>query len=96
VLINYSGAYDALLFALDQRGLRLAAENGETVLRRRREGDVPVPRPVVVVPTTEAPVNPPLPPPAGLPVAPPPATVPQQPAPRPENAPTDLLPVPKT
>jgi hypothetical protein len=96
VLINYSGAYDALLFALDQRGLRLAAENGETVLRRRREGDLPVPRPVVVVPATEAPINPPLPPPAGLPVAPPPATVPPPPAPRPENAPTDLLPVPKT
>jgi hypothetical protein len=100
LLLNYSGSREMLLYSLDTRGLRLVAENGELVVRRRREGEAPIPRPVTIVPTTEAPIEPALPPPAGLPGLPPPATVPAAPAtpapqPRPENAPKDLLPEPK-
>jgi hypothetical protein len=50
LLFSYAGSREALLFALDGRGLRLVSEGGETVLRRRREGDAPVPRPVVAPP----------------------------------------------
>jgi hypothetical protein len=53
---------------------------------------------VTITPTTEAPIDPALPPPAGLPGLPPPAAAPAAPAapsPRPENAPKDLLPEPK-
>ena len=66
------------------------------MLRRRREGEAPIPRPVVVTPTTEAPIDPTLPPPVGLPGLPPPATAgTPAPQPRSENAPTDLVPAPK-
>lgn len=90
LIINYAVSRDALLYALDGRGLRLAAENGETVLRRRRDGDVPIPPPIVA---------PPVPPPeAPAPTAPPadrPPPAPARPADRPANAPVDLLPRPK-
>jgi hypothetical protein len=64
VTITHNAPRDTLMYELDQRGLRLVAENGIMLLRRRREGDVPVPRPVVVeVPTAppaanEAPAKP--------------------------------------
>lgn len=96
LILNYTGGRDMLLYSLDTRGLRLVAENGETVLRRRREGEAPIPRPVVVDTTTEAPIDPALPPPVGLPGLPPPASVPPQPAPRSDTAPTELVPAPKT
>jgi hypothetical protein len=82
LLISHVGGYDALLYALDTRGLRLAPENGETVLRRRRDGDAPIPLPVARLP-------------AALPAAPPgqqPAAPPgQQPA-APPGAPPALPP----
>lgn len=80
VLIGYAGARDALAYALDQRGLRLAAESGETVLRRRREGDAPVPPPVAPVSPAAPPATP------GSPATPPPAA----PAPAPVPAPAAL------
>ena len=45
VLISYDVARDSLEYALDGKGLRLAAENGQTVLRRRLPNDLPVPAP---------------------------------------------------
>lgn len=87
LILNYAGAYDVLLFALDERGLRLAPENGETVLRRRRDGDPPIPRPVVVAPVDplgpaapDAPLSGPVPP------APPPVLPPALPPPPPADA----------
>lgn len=63
LLFSFTGSREALLFALDGRGLRLVAENGETVLRRRREGEAPLPRPVpaanVPAPAQAAAVPPP-------------------------------------
>jgi hypothetical protein len=47
-LFSHIGSRAALLYALDRRGLRLVAENGQTVLRRRRDGDAPVPLPAPV------------------------------------------------
>jgi hypothetical protein len=54
LIISHASARDALLYELDQRGLRLANENGATVVRRRREGDPPVPRPVLPEPAPAA------------------------------------------
>ncbi len=98
LLISHSGSREALLYALDGKGLRLVAEGGETVLRRRREGDAPVPPPAGSVPAV-----PEAPPPA-LPVAPA-QSVPTETKPRgrdaakdkprdpaAERAPIDLLP----
>ena len=48
LLFSHIGSRAALLYALDRRGLRLVAENGQTVLRRRRDGDAPVPPPAPV------------------------------------------------
>ncbi len=102
LLINHAGGYDTLLYNLDARGLRLAPENGETVLRRRRDGDIPIPRPVTIpppAPPTEAstPVTPPPitpAPPAILPATP--AAIPppaRKPAPKPpQSGPVDLMP----
>jgi hypothetical protein len=59
LLFSYTGSREALLYALDGRGLRLVSENGETVLRRRRDGEAPVPRPVPIVPVPPAAVVPP-------------------------------------
>jgi hypothetical protein len=61
MLVSHNNPRDAFLYELDQRGLRLVVENGVMVVRRRREGDVPVPRPVVV----EVPTAPPGPPKSG-------------------------------
>jgi hypothetical protein len=49
MIVNHVGDRDALAFALDARGLRLTAENGEMVLRRRREGDPPLAQPPAFV-----------------------------------------------
>ena len=57
LLISHASPRDALLYELDQRGLRLVAENGAMVLRRRSEGDVPVPKPVVVAPAAAPPAT---------------------------------------
>ncbi len=103
LLITYLGSRAALAYALDGRGLRLVTENGETVLRRRRDGDAPLPPPADA-PALPAPAAPALPP-ATAPVsgevarrphapatpAPPPARAPARP---PEHAPIDLLPKP--
>ena len=62
VLIGYDTARDSLEYALDGKGLRLISGAGETVLRRRLPGDVPVAAPK---PPVEAPVV--------LPETPPPA-----------------------
>ncbi|MFZ4689057.1 MAG: heavy-metal-associated domain-containing protein [Polymorphobacter sp.] len=68
LILTYTGARDALLFALDSRGLRLVAENGELVLRRRRDGEAAVPRPAALLPVPAtapaAPAFPPAAPPA--------------------------------
>ncbi len=85
MLLSYAGSYETLLYALDGKGLRLASENGQMVLRRRREGDVPVPQPAAqaaVLPRPAAPTNV-LPRPAA------PAAVLPRPA-----APTDVRPRP--
>jgi hypothetical protein len=91
LLLSHTGARDALLFELDNRGLRLVSENGQMVIRRRREGDVPVPRPITAppVPAPADPAN--LPP--GVPVEPVqrPAD-PRKPAPKPGPGPVDLVP----
>ena len=50
LLFSHTGSREALLYALDRRGLRLVFENGQTVLRRRRDGDVPVPSPATLAP----------------------------------------------
>ena len=82
MLISYAGTFDQILYALDAKGLRLVLENGQMVLRRRREGEAPVPRPApVAVPGPAAaavpagplpvPAFPPAPDPAGLPPLPP-------------------------
>ena len=68
VLFSYSGSREALLFALDGRGLRLVVENGETIVRRRREGEAPVPRPLPVAPPV-APSATAAPPATGAPAA---------------------------
>jgi len=49
LLFSYSGSLEAILLALDARGLRLVAQNGETILRRRRDGDPVLPRPAPLV-----------------------------------------------
>lgn len=96
LLLSHSGARDALLYELDNRGLRLVSENGQMVVRRRREGDAPVPRPVaapLVPPPAGAPAEP-----ANLPPAAPaepvrrPAADPRKPAPKPGPGPVDLIP----
>lgn len=61
LLIGYAGSRESLAYALDGRGLRLAAENGETVLRRRREGDVAIAPPAGTPPASPGP-TPALPP----------------------------------
>ncbi len=105
LIIGYAGARDALLYALDAKGLRLVAENGAMVLRRRIAGDAPVPPPAVPV-ALPAQIPPPAQTPApALPVAPSPAArvadpvrraKPEPPAPpKPGNAPVDLMPRPK-
>jgi hypothetical protein len=75
LILTYSVARDALQYALDGRGLRLVTENGETVVRRRREGDAPVPRPAAMAVELPASPEPPATPqpatPVGLPPAPP-------------------------
>ncbi len=45
LVIGYGDSYEMLLFHLDQKGWRIASENGVTVLRRRREGETPLLRP---------------------------------------------------
>ncbi|MEY2883737.1 MAG: hypothetical protein RL490_1461, partial [Pseudomonadota bacterium] len=62
MLITYTGSYEALLYALDGKGLRLVVENGQTVLRRRVAGDTPVPAPAVPVPAVPPPAVPAAPP----------------------------------
>ncbi len=64
MLITYVGNRDALLFALDGKGLRLVTENGQTVLRRRLPGEAPVPPPVGPAPAPLLPAEPVVPPPA--------------------------------
>lgn len=106
LLFSYVGARDALLYELDTRGLRFVSENGQPVIRRRREGDAPVPKPVVIEPAVVAPApgTPPSAPPpakplppATLPPAPPTETrrgtaAPGKPAPKPGQGPVDLIP----
>jgi hypothetical protein len=84
LVLTYSGGRDALLRALDGRGLRLSAENGETVLRRRREGDAPLPRPIVPAERPGIPMPQPTTP-IGLPPTPP---VEAGRRPRPDSRPT--------
>jgi hypothetical protein len=55
LLFSHAGSREALLYALDGRGLRLVTENGETVLRRRLDGDAPVPPPAPEAPAVAAP-----------------------------------------
>ena len=73
VLIGYAGARDGLAYALDGKGLRLTLEEGENVLRRRREGDAPLP-PLVAAPAALLPATPP--PAPSSPAASSPATAP--------------------
>lgn len=84
IAIGFSGSRAELAYALDQRGWRLASENGLTVLRRRREGEAPLP-PVVAPPPPAVPSptspGPATPAPANRPPAPP-----ANPAPRPPAA----------
>lgn len=54
LVIGYGDSYEMLLFHLDQKGWRIAAENGQIVLRRRRPGDAPVPRPLTALDTAAA------------------------------------------
>ncbi|OYU14833.1 MAG: hypothetical protein CFE37_08805 [Alphaproteobacteria bacterium PA4] len=61
MLITYTGSYEALLYALDGKGLRLVVENGQTVLRRRIAGDTPVPAPAGPPPAAPAPTTPAVP-----------------------------------
>ncbi len=107
VLIGYAGARDGLAYALDGKGLRLTVENGENVVRKRREGDAPLPPPVAPGPTLPSP-TPPATPPAPVvttlpaeparrskPETPPPADgrPPVKPPEKPgEKRPVDLLP----
>jgi hypothetical protein len=65
LIISHASARDALLYELDQRGLRLVSENGAMVVRRRREGDAPVPRPVMPEPPPASPGPEPRKAPAG-------------------------------
>jgi hypothetical protein len=50
LLLSYAGSREAILLALDARGLRLAVQNGETILRRRRDDDPVLPRPAALAP----------------------------------------------
>ncbi len=54
LIINHVGARDVLVYALDQRGLRLTNEGADIVLRRRRDGDVPLQRPASLDPEVAA------------------------------------------
>ncbi|GGE06617.1 hypothetical protein GCM10011529_11250 [Polymorphobacter glacialis] len=101
LIMNYAGSRDLLLYSLDGRGLRLAAENGETVLRRRREGEAPIPPPVIAAPVVAAPgaaptaADPSAPPATSGVTRPGARTLPAAPATTPPAAgPTDLLPRP--
>ncbi len=69
MLIGYSGTAEALAYALDGRGLRLVRENGEAVLRRRREGDAPIAPPAAPAPALPAAVVSPTPAPRPASVA---------------------------
>ncbi len=91
-LVGHAGSVADLALALDGRGWRLASEGGTLVLRRRRAGEAPLPRPQ---PAAAVPAAAPAPvaapgaaslPPAGAPPASPPPTgpkpaVPAKPAP---------------
>ena len=77
VLIAYDTPRDALDYALDGKGLRLVADGGQTVLRRRLPGDAPIPPPappVVALPVVVPPVG--SPPVAATPSATPAAVPP--------------------
>lgn len=89
LLISHTSARDALLYELDQRGLRLASENGATVLRRRREGDAPVPKPVAPAPVPAIPPATPPPTPADPARR---ATEPRQAPPTSGDGPANLIP----
>ena len=45
IVVAHADSYEMLLYQLDQKGWRIESQAGATVLRRRREGEVPVPRP---------------------------------------------------
>ncbi len=99
MIINHVGSREALAYALDARGLRLSSENGETVLRRRREGDPPLAPPAtgsapgIVPAAVAAPVKRPAVP-SGGPI---PLLKPATPArSKGGTAPVDLLPRPGT
>lgn len=89
VAIRYTDTPEMLRYQLDQKGLRLADTATGVLLRRRVPGDVPLPAPVIALPTilpgAPVPSNAPATPPAGsppagpLPSGSPPATVPQAP-----------------
>ncbi len=95
--ITYTGAYDALLYALDSTALRLDNQAGQIVLRRRMPADVAVPAPAPSLPPPAAPEK--LP--ADIPTAPPAEPIRRarpDPAPPPVagKAPANLLPNPQT
>jgi hypothetical protein len=90
VLISHASPRDALAFELDQRGLRLVTEDGATIVRRRREGDPPVPRPVAPEPVPTTP--PATPPPAPIDAGRRPASEPRQAPPSPGDGPVNLVP----
>ncbi len=45
IVVGYGDSYEMLLYQLDQKGWRIASENGVTVLRRRLAGEPPLPKP---------------------------------------------------
>ncbi len=94
LVIGYGESYEVLLYRLDQKGWRIASENGATVLRRRRAGEVPLPKPATEadLATAEVIAEPDS---AAAPPSAPPPFKPEQPrreAPPPGNAPVDLVP----
>ncbi len=94
LVIGYGSSYELLLYSLDQKGWRIVNEGGVTILRRRRAGEAPVPRPATIADLAgaEAIAEPDA---VGAVAAPPRPPEPKRREPSPVSGPVDLAPVPR-